>query len=223
LLRAEVVELLALEAADPEVLAQAAELGRAWLGTDGRVHPEAVASDLRDTAARAAARAGDAATFETFWTRLQSADDAATRDTLVGALASFLQPDLVARARALLLGPELRSVERQKMLQVAAKTPELRADLARWMIEHPEALAARFAEVGQQELPRSLVGCSPEEARAIGDGFEPLVRSVPSMRFQLRKAEERARVCGAVREVQAPAMEGFLGAHPAVGDRAIRR
>ncbi|HEY1905703.1 MAG TPA: M1 family metallopeptidase [Myxococcaceae bacterium] len=221
-LRAEVVELLALQAGDPEVLAHAAGLGQAWLGSDGRVHPEAVASDLRDTAARAAARAGDAVTFETFWTRLQSADDAATRDTLVGALASFLQPDLVTRARSLLLGPELRSVERQKMLQVQAKTPELRADLEAWMIEHQEALAARFAEVGQQELPKSLLGCSPEEARVIGDGFEPLVRSVPSMRFQLRKAEERARVCGAVREVQAPAIEGFLAARPAAGERAIR-
>lgn len=222
-LRAEVVELLALEAADPEVLSHAAALGRAWLGTEGRVHPEAVPPDLRDTAARAAARAGDGATFDAFWIRLQSADDAATRETLTGALASFLQPELVTRARSLLLGSELRSAERQRILQVAAKTPELRADLTRWMIEHQQALAARFAEVGQQELPKSLVGCSPEEARAIGDGFAPLVRSVPSMQFQLRKAEERARVCGAVREVQAPALEGFLGGRPGVGEQAIRR
>ena len=209
-LRSDVIKLLALEAADPEVLARAAQLGRAWVGTDGRVHPEAVDPDLRSVAVRAAARAGGKADYETMELRLNGSDDATVRRALAAGLGSFLQPELAERARALTLSPTLRLWDRFAILFPQAYTPELREGFRDWLVAHQEQLAGLMAEEDKQVIAELVTGCSTEEAGRVNTDFAPLARSAAGLPFQLRKAEERVRICGAAREVQAPSMESYL-------------
>jgi alanyl aminopeptidase len=209
-LRSDVIRLLALQAADPEVLARAARLGRAWVGTDGHVHPEAVDPDLRDVAVRAAARAGGPAEYETMESRLKDSDDATVRRALAGGLGSFLQPELAERARALTVSPTLRLWERFTILFSQTYTVELRKGFREWLVSHQEELAGLMAEGDKQIIAELVNGCSAEEAARVGTDFAPLARSVASLPFQLRKAEEKVRLCGAAREVQGPSMASYL-------------
>jgi alanyl aminopeptidase len=209
-LRSDVIKLLALEAADPEVLARAAQLGRAWVGKDGRVHPEAVDPDLRDVAIRAAARTGGEAEYETMASRLSASDDATVRRALALGLGSFLQPELAERARALTISPTLRLWERFSILFPQAFTPELRKGFTEWLVTHQEQLAGLMAEADKQIIAELVNGCSAEEAARVSTDFAPLARSAAGLPFQLRKVEERVRLCGAAREVQAPSMAGYL-------------
>ncbi|MGZ6130495.1 MAG: M1 family metallopeptidase [Myxococcaceae bacterium] len=209
-LRSDAVRFLALDAGDPQVLARAAALGRSWLGTDGRIHPDAVSPDLRDVAVRAAGRAGDQATFDLMEARLLAAEDGTTRTAIARALGGFLQPELAERARALALTTRLRNHERGSLLFTQARTPELRAGVAAWVIQHQEQLAAVLSESGQQLIPALVLRCSEQEGAQIGQELAPLARIAPTVPFEIRKMEEWARVCGATRAVQAPALAEFL-------------
>jgi len=209
-LRSDVVKFLALDAGDPEVLARAARLGRAWVGDDGGVHPDAVSPDLRDVSVRAAARRGGKSEFAAMEARLLASDESSVRLALASGLGSFLQPELAERARALVLSPRLRLWERFRILFAHAYTPELRSGTTEWLVAHQEQLAGLMAEADVQILPSLLTGCSEEEAARVAADFAPLARTYPSLPFQLRKAEERARLCGAARVVQAPSVARFL-------------
>ncbi|HZW90768.1 MAG TPA: M1 family metallopeptidase, partial [Myxococcaceae bacterium] len=198
-LRSDVIKLLAIEAADPEVLARAAGLGRAWIGDDGRVHPEAVDPDLRDVVVRAAARAGGKADYDTMELRLNGSDDATVRRALAAGLGSFLQPELAERARTLSISPSLRLWDRFAILFPQAYAPELRNGLRDWLVAHQEQLAGLMAEADKQIIASLVTGCSTEEAARVSTDFAPLARSAASLPFQLRKAEERVRLCGAAR------------------------
>ncbi|MGZ6134836.1 MAG: M1 family aminopeptidase, partial [Myxococcaceae bacterium] len=209
-LRSDAVRFLALDAGDPQVLARAAALGRSWLGTDGQIHPDAVSPDLRDVAVRAAGRAGDQATFDLMEARLLAAEDGTTRTAIARALGAFLQPELAERARALALTTRLRNHERGALLFTQARTPELRAGVGAWVIQHQEQLAAVLSESGQQFIPALVLRCSEQEGAQLGQELAPLARIAPTVPFEIRKMEEWARVCGATRAVQAPALAEFL-------------
>ena len=216
-LRSDVIGFLALDAADPEVLARAARLGRGWVGQDGHVHPDAVSPDLRDVAVRAAARAGGKSEFDAMEARLLASDEATVRLALAGGLGSFLQPALAERARALVLSSKLRLWERFRILSAQAYTPELNSGVMEWLVASQEPLGASMAEADVQILPSLLTWCSESDAARVNTAFAPLARTYPSLPFQLRKAEERVRLCGAARAVQAPSVAGFLaGQRPRV-------
>lgn len=221
--RATVVEFLALDAGDSDVLARASRLGRAWLGSDGRLHPEAVPPDLRDAAARAMGRAGDARTFDLLEERLKAAGDAATRYSLVMAMASFRQPELAERARALAVSPDLRHWERVVILRAHALTPELRVESWRWVVTHLDALGSTLAENSAQNLASMQMGCSEAEADQLSRDMEPLARSNPGLPYHLKKAVEKTRLCAATRAVQAPSVAAFLSSGAPVQERSVQR
>ena len=81
------------------------------------------------------------------------------------------------------------------------------------MIQHQEQLAAVLSESGQQFIPALVLRCSEQEGAQLGQELAPLARIAPTVPFEIRKMEEWARVCGATRAVQAPALADFLS-HP---------
>ena len=224
-LRSDVIQFLALDAGDSEVLSRAARLGRAWVGQDGRLHPEAVSPDLRDVSVRAAGRAGGKSEFDAMEARLLASDESTVRLALAGGLGSFLQPELAERARTLVLSTKLRLWERFRILFFQAYTPELRTGLTDWLVAHQEPLGASMAESDVQLLPELLTWCAESDAARVNADFAPLARTYPSLPFQLRKAEERVRLCAASRAVQAPSVAGYLAgpSPPAVDHSSPRR
>ena len=221
--RAKLIDFLALEAHDPEVLDRAARLGRTWLGLDGPANLGAVSADLRGPALRAAARSGDGRVFEVLEQRLRAETDPAVRYDLASALGSFLQPELAARARALILSPELHLEERMGILRSHVETPELRAANWEFVVQHQSELLQRLPAISQQFLPWMQAGCSREEEAELEHALAPSARVVSSIPFQLSKALEATRTCAAVRVAQSPSVAAFLARSRRVQPAALPR
>ena len=209
--RPQLIKVLALEAQDGQVLARAAQLGRRWLGTDGRLHPEAVSPDLRDVAAAAAGRLGDAQLFETVLTRLRASEDGHIRLALVSALANFQDPQLAARAREETLSPQMRVWDRYGLLFTQGLNPEQWKAAWRWTLAHQDALVTLLPENAARDLPAMQSICSPEGSAALQTAFGEKAKAVPGLEYQVRKSVEVARVCAAGRAAQAPNLAAALG------------
>jgi aminopeptidase N len=216
-LRQHLVETLALHAGDRQILSRAAQLGRAWIGTDGRIHPEAVSPDLRDACVAAAARTGDLALFDTVLARLRTTEMGTERSALVRALAEFQQPELQERARALTLTPELRLFEKVALLVIQGRNP---GDPDRWRgawdftVAHQDELAQMLPESAMRVLPYAQSACTEADAAAISPAFAGRADRVPAVAYDASKAEEIARLCAATRARQAPLLDQALRSAP---------
>ena len=211
-LRQHLVGTLALHAGDREVLSRAARLGRAWIGTDGHLHPEAVSPDLRDVCLAAAGRTGDAALFDAVLARLKATEEGSDRNALVLALSSFKQPELRQRARALTLTPELRLFEKVAVLVIQGTDPQLWRDAWDFTVEHQDELAKALPESAIRYLPYGQSACTEADAATISKSFAGRADRVPAVAYDASKAEEIARICAAVRQKQAPVLEQALQA-----------
>ena len=209
-LREKLVTTLALHAADRRVLSRAAQLGRAWIGTDGRLHPEAVSPDLRDACVAAAARIGDAALFETVLARLRTTELGTERDALVLSLAQFQQPELQERARALTLSPELRLFEKVSLLVIQGREPDRWRGAWDFVVAHQEELAQALPESAIRYLPYAQSACTDEDAATISRAFAGRADRVPAVAYDASKAEEIARLCAAARLRQGPLLDRAL-------------
>ncbi len=209
-LRQRLVGTLALHAGDPEVLSKAARLGRAWIGTDGHLHPEAVSPDLRDICVAAAGRTGDAGLFDAILARLKGTEEGNDRNALVLALSSFRQPELRQRARALTLTPELRLFEKVAVLLIQGTDPRMWRDAWDFTVEHQDELAKALPESAIRYLPYGQSACTEEDAATISKSFAGRADRVPAVAYDASKAEEIARICAAVRSRQAPALQQAL-------------
>jgi len=219
--------VLAIDAGDPDVLARAARLGRAWLGTDGRLHPEAVSPDLRDVCLVAAGRTGDAALFDTVLARMRATEVGTDRYALIRALASFRQPELQARARELTLTPEFRLIEKVLVLVVQGSEPEHWRDAWDFTVAHQDELSQALPESMLRFLPHAQSACSDEDAAAIPRAFAGRADRLPAVGYDASKAAEIARLCGVARARQAPALARALapreGSFPGAKARAAPR
>jgi aminopeptidase N len=213
-LRQLLVKTLALRANDQQILARAAKLGRAWIGTDGRLHPDAVSPDLRDACVGAAARTGDAALFDTVVARLEATEVGTERNALVYALSLFKQPELRARARELTLTPRLRLFEKVEVLIVQGNDPDRWRDAWDFTVAHQDELAKALPESAIRYLPYAQSACTDEEAAAIPKAFAGRADKVPAVAYDASKASEIARLCAAARARQAPVLQEALRAAP---------
>jgi alanyl aminopeptidase len=214
-LRQRLFQTLALHAGDRDVLSRAARLGRAWIGTDGHLHPEAVSPDLRDICDAAAGRTGDAALFDAILARLKATEEGNDRNALVYALSSFRQPELRQRARALTLTSELRLFEKVAVLLIQGTDPRMWRDAWDFTVEHQDELAKALPESAIRYLPYGQSACTEADAATISKSFAGRADRVPAVAYDASKAEEIARICAAVRSRQAPVLEQALRALPA--------
>ena len=209
-LRAKLIGSLAVDAADPEVLARAAQLARNWLGKDGVLHPDALDPDLRDVAMVAAARTGDAELFELILERLRTSSDPTVQGALARGLGAFLQPPLVERARQMGLDGKRRFGTRVEIGRSQLEARELRADHWRWIVAHQRELLDVLPESAQQYIPLLNQSCSEQAGEAIPGELAPTLARSPGVGLNVRKAQEAARICAAVQAVQTASVHAFL-------------
>jgi hypothetical protein len=192
------VDYLAFDAQDRTVLQRAAALGRAYLGTDGRLHPEAVDPNLVPAAVAAAARTGSTELFETIVQRLNATEDSNVRQLLLAGLGHFTDPGLAERARGLSLGNELRANE---LPWVSAsqflRTPELRPLVWAWVKSHFDEMASRMPRRSVQGAARFQGGCSAEDAAELDQSMRSRLEPYPGGLYTLAKVVEETRVCAA--------------------------
>jgi len=208
--RSWLVRYLAIEANDRAVLDRAAALGRAYLGTDGRLHPEAVDHDLVGVSLEAAGRTGDAALFQTMLQRLKAADDSNVRENLLVGLGQFRDPVLAEQARALAMQEDLRVNERGYVLAVQTLTLEQRPGSWSWLKTHVDQFAPRMPDTYVQFFAYAQGGCGEADARDLQEGLGPHITRYAGATYTLKKAVEKTRLCGALTDKQRESARQFL-------------
>ena len=212
--RAWLVRYLSIEANDRTVLNRAASLGRAYLGTDGRLHPEAVDQDLVGVALEAAGRTGDAALFQTLLQRLKAADDSNVREGLLVGLGQFPDPALAEQARMLAMQEGLRVNERGYVLGVQAVTLEQRPGAWSWLQTNVDDYAPRMPETYVQFFAYAQDGCSEADAQGPAERPRSTHRPFAGATYTLNKVVEKTRLCGALADRQRESARQFFGRTP---------
>jgi alanyl aminopeptidase len=210
--RPELLEDLALEFNDPAVLKRASALGRTYLGVDGAAVPSSVAPDLRALALRAAAHTGNAQVHEAMVNALNATVDRPVRKDVVEGLASFVDPALATRSRALLLAPGLTAHERFELLETQSQTLEQSQACWKWVVENQAPLARLLPENLLSRVPEFQKGATPADAAALRSAFTESTRAAGSgLSYAIDKTGEEIDIRSAVREVQAPSLASALG------------
>jgi cytosol alanyl aminopeptidase len=220
--RSWLIDYLAFDAMDRGVLERAAVLGRAYLGGDGHLHPEAVDRNLVGVTIKAAARLGSPQLFETMVQRLKGAEDTNVRENLLQGLAQFTDPQLAERARSLGAGDGLRVNELGEVVFSQSKTLELRPGAWAWTNANFEALASQLPQTYVQHLAYMQLGCSEAEAVELRQALESRLRPYPGGPYSLAKAVEKTRLCAAEVARQRPSAAEFFHTWPgAAGTPAL--
>jgi hypothetical protein len=197
--RETVLGLLANVGRDPEVRAEAARRGRAWLGRGPGFDDAAVPPELAGLALAVAVEDGDDALFDVVASRLGTAEEAGVRGRVLGALGAVRDPSRVKRALELALDPRLRSNERARLVHAMLRHPESRQ--AAW-----EFLRSRWDELVPLVPERSAVGmasaaieafCDPVKGQEILDELAPRTSKLPAAALELQQALDGARLCAA--------------------------
>ena len=121
LLRPRVIEILGTKAGDPEVLAQAARLARAYLEDPG-----AVDLDLVPVVLNLAASQGDAALYDQFLQHAQTAKSPDQYDNFMTALTRFPSAELAQRTLESTLSPEVKAQDVGGIIAGELQNPKTR-------------------------------------------------------------------------------------------------
>jgi cytosol alanyl aminopeptidase len=207
--RGQLVSFLAVSAGAGDVLLRAGELGRAYLGSDGTLHPELVDANLVAPALAAAAVLGDAALLDVMVDRLEKSASSQVRYRLLVGLGSFREPSLAERARSLTLGPKLHVDERNSILLWQLRRPETHAGAFQWIGGHISELVSALPPYHLGVVIKEAAGCSAADAAAL-EGLAGQVAGVAGGSYALRKSAEATRRCVALVAAQRPGADGFF-------------
>ncbi len=214
ILRAELLEVMALVARDPGTRREAARRARRLLGVggDGALARDAAPADLVQTVLVVAAEDGDAALFDAMEAHLHATEDGMLRRQLLRALGSFRAPELAARARALTLDARLRPDERFRPLRAQLDDPATREDAWRYLTEQYDAIAARAgSSIWMANLPGLAdVFCTAERASEVERFFAPRVSELSGGPRNLASAVETIRLCAALVDAQRQSTAAFF-------------
>ncbi|KRG67347.1 M1 family metallopeptidase [Pseudoxanthomonas dokdonensis] len=207
ILRRALVGLLDRTGESPELRAELEKRGRAVIGLaadgsagSGQLDPQATPRDLRAPAIEAAARAGDASTFEVLEKHLRGSQDPSLRAELLGAMGSMQQPALAARARALILEKGLlRRNELVPLLMPQMDEAVTRPALRTWVDDNFDTLEASLAPAGARLIGLYAAGmCSDAEAADLQQRFSQRVADIEGGPRALKQAVERVGLCAAL-------------------------
>ena len=152
LLRSALVGLVADEADDPALVAEASSLARKWLADRSAIEPE-----MLPTVLMVAARHGDAETFTAFLAAAKTSRDRRERGRLLAALGAFRDPSVQKLALNVTLSPDFDARESLVVLREAAAD---RRD-ARGRVGVPEGELRRARRAASRANPPPVSLSSP--------------------------------------------------------------
>jgi alanyl aminopeptidase len=197
LMRQSIVPFVARQGKDKPLTDQAAKLAREWLETGKGVNPNMLSPVLST-----AAQFGDRALFDSILKTAKAEKDPAIRETLIGALGSFRDPELAGSAMSTLTEQGLDIRESFGLLFAPLQyreTSQLPFEFVRAHLDEIVKVLPR--EVGG-DFAANLVGvggasCSTREADEVAEYFSPRVKEWSGGERQLANTLERIRLCAA--------------------------
>jgi alanyl aminopeptidase len=205
-LRPELLELVAGDGEDRQLIDAGTKLAWAWLDRH-----DALAPELVNTALAVAARYGDQRLFDRLHADAKRATDRAEQGRLLRALGAFTAPALVEQALALTLSDEFELRESSALLQGAMADPRSRMTAYRFVQQHFDELSAKLPPLYRPYMAMFIVPLCDEAQRADAEAFlTPKMAGLPGGPLALKQALEELSLCAAGRKVQAPSIEAFL-------------
>ncbi len=193
---------LGREGRDPEVLAAAATLARAYL------HGEAVDPSLAGVALDLAAIGGGRELFDEYKKRFESAEAPTERQRFLGALGAFDDPELRRAAYDYALEGPLRPNE---IFTVGSANDAAGRDLGfRWMTESWDQLMERIPPAFASFMPFFASGCSAERLEKARAFFAEPEHQGPATAKQLAQVGEQVADCVRLREREGEAVARYL-------------
>ncbi len=216
LLRSAILSFLALTAEDPSVRRDAAQRGRRYVGegardVPGRIHPDAVQSDLVGVALVVAAEEGGAPFFANLDRLLGETEDASTRAHLLAAMAHVDDEELRPRALSLVFDPRLRLNETFRVIVGQMSSPEGREHGFHFIQSRYDELASRMGPAYSGYLPYAVSGfCSAEKALEVREFLAPRMASTQGGPRNLASAVEAIELCAARAEAHRESAQQFF-------------
>lgn len=203
LLRPLLVPLVARLGEDGALRDQALQLARAWLA-DRASLPAELRLPVLAAAALADGVGSGVALFEPLLAATRASTVRTERGDLMAALGHFRQPALAARARALLLEPQVDLRDSLwPLLRAQAEHTPTRADALDFVLRQWPLIGPRLGEEDKLKLVHQFRGgCSEDEARRLEAGFHGSMGRVTGGRLALARSVEAVRLCSAWRARQ---------------------
>jgi aminopeptidase N len=192
------------EAKDPQILAQAREIGEKYLANPASVEP-----NIAQTALQITARNGDAALFD----QLQKISETSTNPEIqIGALrllAMFENPDLAKRALQYAVSGKVRNQDAAIQLAISLSEDSTR-DLAWNFIQNnwDEVKKEFTPELGSAVVGATSAFCSAQARDDVSQFFS--THKVPAADQTLKHAIEHINGCIELRNLQEPNLRSWL-------------
>lgn len=209
MLRPAIVTTVADAGQDPVLRDQAKALAQKWLKKPDSLPPGRVGAVL----AFAAAHRGDRALFEALLAKAKAEKDRSKRQPIMGALGSFQDPKIVARALALTLTDELVARESITFLWGALDERATREQGWVFLEQNLDKLVARLPrDYGANLIDAGGSFCDPEHrARAVAL-FEKRAATWTGGPRAYAQMLEGVDLCIAQRAIREPQIQAFLTA-----------
>jgi alanyl aminopeptidase len=197
---------LALGGRDPEVRAELAAAGTAYVGFGGdeKMHPDAIDPNVRFIALLVSVEEFGKPYTDLLWRHFKETDDALLKQYLLMAMADSLDPVVAETMRDRILSPELRDNEIDFIFYSQMSREENRAAMWEWSQENMWAVLERIPAWRKGQIPARFEDfCTLEEANDIENFFSPIIDTLESGPRYLANALETIRLCAAFVEVHA--------------------
>jgi alanyl aminopeptidase len=211
LLRQVLVEDVAKDGQDQELIDEAGKLARHWLDDHKAIEPGMLGPVLH-----VAAEFGDRDLFDRLKTASLQEKDQRTRETLIGALGSFRNPELAKAAMGLLLSNDFDVRESFYQLLFGPLSYRETRDLPfQFVKDNLNTLLARLPREVGADFAASLpeVGrafCDTEHRAEVQSFFEDRVKQYTGGPRNLTQTLESIDVCIARKQALAPELSAFL-------------
>jgi alanyl aminopeptidase len=213
MLRRTLLYFLANDANDPGVRAIAKKHGLAYLGTDDRMHPEAIDANVASTSLLVVGQDADEKTWSTMLARLKTTLDSSDRSRLLRAMSASRNPKLAARARELVLGDVLLDSERTIPLRRQMSDADQRDAAWEWAKANFDAVSAKLkgeAFVGTELIVLAGSFCDAGRADEVETFLAPKLGMLDGGARDGAAAVERIRLCAAKRTGQEPSARAYF-------------
>ncbi|HMD97035.1 MAG TPA: M1 family metallopeptidase [Terriglobia bacterium] len=206
LLRPDVVTVVAIEAQDPDLVAQAKTLALAWLDDHHAVDPEVSGSVLVT-----AAKNGDRAFFDRLRAAAKREKNEDVRRTMLFAMGLFPDPEIIKEALSVILTDEFDSRQSLDILFGAGRFPGTRDLAYDFLKQNWDALVAKLPTDYGAYLPDVVGGyCDEAHRRDAASFFEGRSTKYSGGPRNLAQMLEGIDLCVAFKKAQQPSVTEFL-------------
>jgi aminopeptidase N len=197
---AELFSMLALDARDAQLRADLVKLATAYtgMGSDEKIHPDAINPNLRLLALTVAVQDLDTDFSALLWRHFKNADNAQLRQHLLLAMSSSSNAEFSARMRERIHSPELKDNEIYYIFRGQGADPDNLNALWAWSKNNLQTVLNRIPAWRQGQIPAMFDDfCSREKAQEVERAFEDIINSLEAGPRYLANSVESIELCAA--------------------------